>query len=91
MQTEEALAMAQLEAMWQDDGIEYIFAESEMMTNLEEDDEEHAPRLDEGHDTSTTDQDLYGNEDGDLEVDLVDETPWGLSQVEAEMYMFSQM
>ena len=65
--------MAQLEAMWQDDDIEYIFAESETFAQLEEDDEDFYPTgLDEVHETDTSDQDYYGGED---DFDLHDKNP----------------
>lgn len=52
--------------MWLDDGIEYIYAQSESM----DDDELFIDGV------------SYDNED----INLDDGEPWGLTQVEAEMY-----
>ena len=40
MRTEEDLAFAQLESMWSNDGVEYIYAQSETMAELNEEDDE---------------------------------------------------
>ena len=39
VQSEEALALAQLEAMWLNDGVEYIYAQSETMAEIHEEDD----------------------------------------------------
>ena len=54
--------------MWLDDGIEYIYAQSESM----DDDELFGDGV------------TYGSENEDMNLD--DGEPWGLTQVEAEMY-----
>ena len=75
--SETSLSAAQLEAMWLDDGIEYIFAESEAM--------------DYGGTNEEADTDPEFNNSDSSSFDLYPGTPFGLSQVAAEMFSFTQV
>ena len=81
IQTEEDLALAQLKSEWLNDGVEYIYAQSESMAELNEEDDED---YDQGYLDFIVNPEDFDDEDDN--VDLPEpEAPFGLNPVELEL------